>query len=225
MINSLTIKIAEYSTFLFDCDGVVLDSNSIKSDAFGEIAQQFGSEIRDQFVAYHKDNGGISRFDKIRYLVERLLGQSNSPHLVNFLISSFGEICKKELAASTECSGVRHLLEMLHENQKVIHVVSGGLETELIDVFSLKGFTRFFSTINGSPRDKKRILSDLKSANALVGKCLFFGDSRADHESAKYIGADFIFVSDYTEFRDWVQYTEVHQVPVIRSFDGLRVVQ
>ena len=40
----------KYDSFFFDCDGVLLDSNKIKTDAFYEIGKEYSIEVADQLA-------------------------------------------------------------------------------------------------------------------------------------------------------------------------------
>ena len=53
--------ITDYSTIIFDCDGVVLDSNKVKTQAFFDIAEPWGNKAQNLLTKYHVNNGGISR--------------------------------------------------------------------------------------------------------------------------------------------------------------------
>ena len=50
---------AGYKTWIFDCDGVLLDSNQVKTQAMWETAKPFGESEASRLVAYHKANGGV----------------------------------------------------------------------------------------------------------------------------------------------------------------------
>ena len=58
-----------YKTMIFDCDGVLLDSNSAKSDAFYKVALPYGDNCARELLNFHKKNGGISRNKKFDYFV------------------------------------------------------------------------------------------------------------------------------------------------------------
>ena len=58
---------------MFDCDGVVLDSNRIKTEAFRTAALPFGPESADRLRAYHLENGGVSRYLKFRHFLESIV--------------------------------------------------------------------------------------------------------------------------------------------------------
>ena len=56
------IEFNKYNSIIFDCDGVILNSNQIKTNAFRKVLKQFNNKAIDEFIQYHKDNGGISRY-------------------------------------------------------------------------------------------------------------------------------------------------------------------
>ena len=53
-----------YSHLFFDCDGVILNSNKVKTNAFYKIALEYGDESAKKLVNYHIQNGGISLYTK-----------------------------------------------------------------------------------------------------------------------------------------------------------------
>ena len=56
---------------LFDFDGVIHDSNTVKTDGFRTIFNKYPKNIVENLVEYHEANGGISRYSKIRYFFDR----------------------------------------------------------------------------------------------------------------------------------------------------------
>ena len=56
-------------SIIFDFDGVILNSNNIKAEAFGELYNKYGKKIENKVVEYHYENLGISRIEKIKYLL------------------------------------------------------------------------------------------------------------------------------------------------------------
>ena len=67
-----------YGTFVFDCDGVLLDSNRIKTEAFYEAALSYGEDAACELVRHHREHGGVSRQLKFAYFLERIVGQQPS---------------------------------------------------------------------------------------------------------------------------------------------------
>ena len=62
-----------YLTLIFDCDGVVLDSNRVKTEAFRAAAMPWGRAAAEALVANHVANGGVSRYEKFASFLEHIL--------------------------------------------------------------------------------------------------------------------------------------------------------
>ena len=62
----MTLDISRYKTLVFDCDGVVLNSNSVKTSAFYKAALAYGEVAATALVEYHVANGGVSRYKSSR---------------------------------------------------------------------------------------------------------------------------------------------------------------
>ena len=54
----------DIKTVIFDCDGVLFDSNHIKSNVFSEVLSGESREAIDAFSKFHAANGGLSRYKK-----------------------------------------------------------------------------------------------------------------------------------------------------------------
>ena len=67
-------------TILWDFDGVILDSMKIRDWGFKEILKKFNKEDVKSLLKYHRENGGLSRYVKIRYFFEILLLECILPH-------------------------------------------------------------------------------------------------------------------------------------------------
>ena len=64
--------IDKYKNLIFDCDGIILNSNKIKTDAFREVVSIYGKEASISLVKYHLQNGGISRYHKFNYFLNKI---------------------------------------------------------------------------------------------------------------------------------------------------------
>ena len=59
----------DYATLVFDCDGGVLDSNRIKTEAFRSAALPWGEAAAQALVDHHIGHGGVSRVAKFGHFM------------------------------------------------------------------------------------------------------------------------------------------------------------
>ena len=73
----LKIDLTKYKTLVFDCDGVVLNSNKTKIDAYYKVAKRMGgSDSQAQaFVDHHVSKGSFPRNGKIEYYLTNIVKQ------------------------------------------------------------------------------------------------------------------------------------------------------
>ena len=207
-----------YKTFIFDCDGVILNSNNIKSNAFYETALIFSEEIAQKFLIYHKNNGGISRYLKFNYLLEHLVENNINNITQSQLLNIYANNIKAKLLNSEVSSG---LLDFKNKYNKINWIViSGGDQDELRSLFDKKGITHFFDKgIYGSPKNKIEIIKYHLEHNNLQTPALFFGDSVYDYEVSKYFNFDFVFVSNWTELDDWSNFCKKNKIKHIPNLE------
>ena len=64
---------------------------------------------------------------------------------------------------------------------------------------------------------KDEILTSLFNKNHIKFPVLFLGDSKYDHEVARKAKLDFLFVSGWSEFKDWQNYCNRNKITSIKS--------
>ena len=195
----------DYKTWIFDCDGVILDSNPIKTEAFYEIGLTYGKKQADDLVIYHKKFGGISRFNKFKYFFEEILQKKDYAKELELALDRYSSLVKEKLLKCSETKDLRLFLSEIPAGSRKI-VVSGGLQSEVRDVFIQRGFADYFDAIYGSPHTKMEILEKEVNDKLLIFPSVFVGDSKYDYEIAQAFDLDFIFVSCYSEFDSWNNY-------------------
>ena len=115
--------VRKYNTFIFDNDGVILDSNQAKTEAFVKSVESFGEDNIQQFIEYHVKNGGVSRFKKIEYFYREILGLSNyDKHYMNSL-SIYSSHAKKAMLEAEEIKGVIEFIRKIKEESDSIYVI------------------------------------------------------------------------------------------------------
>ncbi|WP_323751846.1 HAD-IA family hydrolase [Marinobacter sp.] len=188
-----------YKTWVFDCDGVVLNSNRIKTDAFYRAAEPYGEKYAQQLVDYHVQNGGVSRYIKFQNFLTNIVGRrACDKEELDHLLSAYADYVEQGLLSCPIAPDLERLRNLTPETKWLI--VSGGDQEELRSVFRRRGLDDLFDGgIYGSPANKDEILASLKHENVILDPAVFVGDSQYDIEAAKRAGLDFIFVSDWSE--------------------------
>ena len=213
-----------YKTFIFDCDGVILDSNPLKTKAFEEVASLYGApdQVR-AFIRYHQERNGISRFIKFRYFFENILGRtppSDYQKDYESCLELFHEKVLEKLKIFPVTPGFFDFMESLPPSSRKI-IISGTAEVELQEVFKLNHQDHLFNAIYGSPRKKTEILTEEKNQGLLKEPALFIGDSSIDYEAAAAFKIDFVFLSQFTEFFEWKDYFKSKDVFIFKGFTDL----
>lgn len=194
--------IKEYKTIIFDCDGVILNSNKIKTQAFYETAKKYGHEFAQRLVEHHLLNSGMSRYIKFKFFITKILQKKYDKALNEKLLMHFAKIMKKKLISCEIAKG----LDSLKAKTKAVNwlIVSGSDQGELREILKLRNCEKYFEGgIYGSPEDKITIIKrEIKSKN-IKKPALFFGDSKYDYNVAKITKLDFIFLSKWSEVKDY----------------------
>ncbi|MDA1091489.1 MAG: HAD family hydrolase, partial [Proteobacteria bacterium] len=112
-----------------------------------EAAKPHGEEVARKLVEYHKKNGGISRFEKFRYLFGTLLERENYEAEMKRALVHFAELSKEGIMKAPEADGLRDLLGLINADDGRAFVVSGGMQEEIRDVFKVRGLAPFFTGI------------------------------------------------------------------------------
>ena len=209
-----------YRTYVFDCDGVVLDSNRIKTEAFRVAAAPYGDEAAQALVDYHVANGGISRFVKFRHFLDELLPPDATGPGIDQLLDSYADAVADGLRQCRIADGLAALRESTPDATWLI--VSGGSQDELRSVFAERGIdTMFDGGIFGSPDTKDDILARELASSNIARPALFIGDSVYDHRAASGAGLDFVFATYWTEVRDWPDFVARNDLDTIACLSEL----
>ena len=214
--------LAEYKTLVFDCDGVVLNSNQLKIQAYYDVAIKFGANaIQAQtLVAHHVKLGGISRYPKFEYFLREIMQQKVSEQAMQALLDSFTAEVKRLLMGCEIAPDLMRIREA-NPNAKWM-IVSGGDQAELRDIFQLRGIDKLFNAgIFGSPDNKDAILAREVGLNHIIQPALFIGDSRYDHQASTNAGLDFVFLSDWTDVEGWQGYCASQKIVVFNHLGDL----
>jgi len=177
---------------LWDFDGVILDSMPVKEYGFREIFKEFDNNLVNKLLEYHNKNGGLSRYVKIRYFYEELLGQDIVDDEVNKIANNFSIIMKEEL--SNKKYLIEETIEFIKDNYSKynFHIVSGSDQTELRFLCKELDIEKYFISIYGSPIHKNDLVKNLLiKKDYKQNETILIGDSINDYEASRINNIDF----------------------------------
>ncbi len=170
---------------VFDCDGVLLDSVGIKTKAFSQLAEKFGSDIQAQFVAYHQANGGVSRVEKFKWLYHVLLRKEATEVELANMAAEFAHIIKIEMQKCPMVNGALEFLEAWHTKMP-LYVCSGTPQVELQNILQQRRLDIYFQGVYGTPPEKAVLLQTIvEKSHILPEATLMVGDAITDFEAAQ----------------------------------------
>lgn len=211
--------IEEYVTIVFDCDGVVLNSNKVKTQAFYYAALPYGETAAQNLVDYHIANGGISRYKKFSYFLEEIVANKTGPGLEE-LLEAYASQVRTGLLSCEVAPGLENLRVQTPKARWLI--VSGGDQAELRDVFAQRGLVELFDGgIFGSPDTKDEILSREVGTGNIQNPALFLGDSKYDYIASSAAGLDFVFLSGWSEVEDWESWVSDNGIKTASCIESL----
>ena len=186
-------------TIIWDFDGVIVFSDAIRIQAFEYSLRKVSPKIVEKFLVYHRDNGGISRFDKFSKFFE-------DKDCAKYL-DDYSQYIKENLFKKNVIN--KEVINRISSLQSYNHIICSASETvELNALVEFLNLRMFFSAVFGSPESKVNIVAKLKKYYSI--KCLV-GDSINDYQAAvnnniafvSYNNFDLENLSDF-EIKNWL---------------------
>jgi len=179
---------------IFDFDGVILDSNRVKKQAYFDLFPDT-KEVKDIVSAVWDENGRLSRVKVIQYMVEalqehKLLGSVN---LQDYIVK-YGDLTQSKVAKSGQVPGAFAALKELSEFSLFVNTSTPDiLINEIMDTLDIqKYFTEVFGSTTGTKAANIRIIMSKYSFEK--DEVVHIGDGDLDLRAAKETGIHFIGV-------------------------------
>jgi phosphoglycolate phosphatase-like HAD superfamily hydrolase len=223
----LQIDLKKYKTIVFDCDGVVLNSNQTKIDAYFAVAKKMGgTDAQAQaFVDHHVAKGSFPRNGKTEYYLTEIVKQPVTEAIMQQYMQAFEDVLDVTLMQCEIATGLGALKAATPQTRWML--LSGGDQAELRRIFPRRfikdqNLAQLFEAgIFGGPDKKDEVLAREIANGNLQLPALFVGDSKYDHQAASRAGLDFVFLSAWTEVRDWQAYCAEHNITVLDNIAHL----
>ena len=193
---------ADLRAVFFDFDGVILESVSIKDDAFRELFAHLPQHI-DRILEHHRRHLGRSRFEKFEWIYRELLDRALDDGESLALGEGFSTLVRKQMLSCPMVPGASALLRALQGRLECL-VVSATPQEELEFIVEQRQLGAFFREVCGSPPGKVEIFSALLERNQLEPhEVLAIGDGLSDYRAAESTGVHFVARDSASSRQDW----------------------
>jgi HAD superfamily hydrolase (TIGR01549 family) len=178
------------AVIILDFDGVILESVDVKTEAFRKLFSSSPDHLRE-ILAFHLENGGISRFDKFRYIYREILKKPLSEEVFERLCRRFADLVIDGVLSAPFVPGAQGFLDEMHHNLP-LYIVSATPEEEIREIVRRRGLTPYFTGVFGSPGTKDAAIRNILAIEKVQpASALFVGDALNDLEAARVNGVRF----------------------------------
>ena len=163
-------------------------------------------------LTWHRKRNAVDRYEKFRYFVEEVLGESRNIQKIDFLSKRFSTLTQQ---AIIHCPSVTGAIEFLEKIKKKLplYLISATPHKELKEITNQRGITDTFKAIFGAPLDKTVVLQKIMDLEEVSPQeMLFIGDSQEDLQSAQNLGVQFIGVDSGRGLSYPLLFTDFHQI-------------
>lgn len=200
---------------MFDVDGVLIQSNVFKRDAYLEIFGDVPGVTPELIARVLSEWPRGDRFHVIGRVLEAVLGTAARPADVRRHADRYNALC---LAFTMRCDEVRGATEGLAALAAIypLYTNSATPQEPLRQVMAGRKWSHYFREVLGGPRSKADNLRHIaEQEGATMDRLVLVGDEQRDLEAARAVGAQFIGLrncaSDFTE-DPMVEFDNMHDV-------------
>ena len=193
------MPIKKETFFVFDMDGVILDSLDNLSNCLIKAIEPFcqSNEQYQTFSKFDKENPGLSRFEKTDFFLASLpnISHVKTEKIKQQILDQFDSLSLNARLSSTIDESTFILSKTIAPKNLI--VLSNCDNSQLTTIAAHFGFHQIFSGgIIGTPPSKKNRFSDLvtkHNSSAFVS----ISDSESDAIIARSLGVAFAFIQNF----------------------------
>jgi phosphoglycolate phosphatase-like HAD superfamily hydrolase len=177
------------SAIVLDMDGVLLRTNDAKYRAMLGLFERFPDKTPaiSQFILR---NGGVPRAEKLRYILESIVGVVASEAMVGEYLVKYQHALEGALSAAPFVSGVK---DFLRACECPLYLCSSAPAEEVARQLSARHLQGYFAEVFDGRTPKDRALKHIAGRHGNAG-IVFFGDSLGDLAAAQSAGVPFVAV-------------------------------
>lgn len=177
---------------VFDCDGVILESTDIKTDAFRALFEKGHPDRVPEILDYHVHHMGISRHVKFRHICTEILGEAYTPQREARLAAEFSRLVFDRVLKCPVVPGTREFLRD-QKGLRRLYIASGTPHEELEQILRRRRLLGCFERAWGSPAKKPDVIRHvLREGQFRKGEVVFVGDAESDWRAARETGVRFV---------------------------------
>ena len=199
---------------IFDFDGVIAESVQIKTEAFASLYDQYGTNVVNKVIEHHEENGGMSRFEKIKFYHNSFLHKMINNDEINELANQFSKLVVKRVINSPYVPGVIEYIEKSY-NHYDLFISTGTPTIEIKQILQGRNINHYFTDVFGSPEEKTDHLNQiLFNYHLKPNEMIFYGDSKTDYIAAKNTKIPFVLIKN--SFNN--SFSESYKGEIINNF-------
>ncbi len=192
-------EFTDKTSILWDFDGVILDSMEVREEGFRAVLASFPASQIDKLLSFHRKNGGLSRYVKFEYFLEKIIGGTKNEEQVQQWAEEFSAIMRVSLKSKDRL--IEEVVNFIKKNKKLyhMHIVSGSDGDELRFLCDELEISEYFESIHGSPTPKTELVRKLMDERDYKPQetCLI-GDSINDFEASSSNNIQFFGYNNLT---------------------------
>ena len=192
--------LVQFKVLIWDFDGVIVDSNNIRDNAFCYALNDFDKFKVNELLIYHRENGGLSRYAKFDWFFKKF-SSSVSEKYREHVLKRFSEYCLSRITDPQILrKEVMDVINFLYKEKKLMYIASASSNEELNFAAKELKIAHFFNDILGSPRNKIESVKQIKDLNNSYPNSDFIlvGDAINDLNAASQNNINFLGHNNYS---------------------------
>lgn len=198
---------------ILDFDGTIIESVPIKDRAFEKLFKDYPEHL-DAIRAYHLTHNATIRFEKFKFITEKILGQEYNEEIGLKLSEEFSRLVFEQIVHCPFVAGAEDFLNYFL-GKVPLYLASVSPAEELDRILKARRLSQYFKKVYAFPWLKRDVVADVVKNEMLPAKSIIFiGDSPEDHRAAKEAGVSFVG-------RDSGKSLPADEAPVFKDFTGI----
>ena len=191
-MNKIGVSTDSLQAIFFDFDGVLAECMYVKTEAFAQLFETFGEKIVKKIVKHHVENGGISRYVKIKYYYSEYLNEQISEEKLNDIAQQFSDMVVKKVIESPWVDGAKEFLEKYYEIID-LYIITGTPTNEMELIVKKRDMEKYFKGIYGTPDTKPILVKRIINENEYDReKTIYIGDCLSDYHDVMEADISFL---------------------------------